>query len=73
MTDGDAEQVQINAFNTEDPDYSNPGILVDTVLSMINHSCIPNAAVRLASRTAILRALRDIKEGEEIELSYVGM
>jgi SET domain-containing protein len=40
---------------------------------MINHSCIPNAAVLVANRRAILRALRDIKEGEEIEISYLGM
>lgn len=71
-TNSQSEQIQTNAFDTDDEDYSNAGILVDTTLSMINHSCIPNAAVRLAGRRIVLRAMQDIKEGEEIEISYVG-
>ncbi|KAG5921733.1 hypothetical protein E4U42_005727 [Claviceps africana] len=37
---------------------------------MANHSCIPNATVLFAGRTAVLRAERPIGEGEEIEICY---
>lgn len=39
---------------------------------MANHSCIPNATVLFIGRTAVLRAERAIREGEEIEICYTG-
>lgn len=39
---------------------------------MANHSCVPNAFICFSGRTAILRAERDIEEGDEIEISYIG-
>jgi SET and MYND domain-containing protein len=46
--------------------------LLDAGLAMANHSCLPNAYVCFSGRKAILRAEREIKEGEEIEISYTG-
>ena len=39
---------------------------------MLNHSCVPNAFVQFAGRKALLRAYQAIKEGEEVEISYIG-
>jgi SET domain-containing protein len=39
---------------------------------MINHSCLPNAAVSFQKRRALLRAETAIRSGDEIEISYVG-
>lgn len=39
---------------------------------MANHSCIPNAMVQFVGRRAILRAERDMKQDDEIEISYTG-
>lgn len=55
-----------------DPDTDVGGIFLDPDLALANHSCIPNAYVCFAGRKAILRAETDIKEGEEIEISYIG-
>ena len=49
------------------------GIFLDAGLAMVNHSCVPNAFVGFDGRTAVLRAERPIKEGEEITISYIGM
>jgi SET and MYND domain-containing protein len=48
------------------------GIYLDAGLAMVNHSCVPNAFIGFDKRTAILRAERDIREGEEITISYIG-
>ena len=48
------------------------GIFVDAGLAMVNHSCVPNAFIGFDRRTAVLRAERDIEEGEEITISYIG-
>jgi Proteins containing SET domain len=49
------------------------GIYLDPVLAMANHSCMPSAFVSFDQRNAVLRAWRDIKEGDEITICYVGM
>ena len=49
------------------------GIFLDASLSMINHSCVPNAFIGFDKRTAMLRAERDIALNDEIEISYIGM
>jgi hypothetical protein len=37
---------------------------------LVNHSCDPNAGVRIKGRTAALHAIRDIAAGEEISFDY---
>ena len=46
---------------------------IDPLFSMFNHSCTPSAAVHLVggSTEAMVDAVRDIKKGEEICVSYV--
>jgi hypothetical protein len=67
-----SEQVQTNAFNMTDPDSGTAGIFLDSVLAMVNHSCNPNAFVNFDGRTATIRALEAIRDGQEIEISYIG-
>ncbi|KAK0656182.1 hypothetical protein B0T16DRAFT_315127 [Cercophora newfieldiana] len=64
-------KIQTNAFNRLDADTGMAGIFLDAELSMINHSCVPNAFIGFDKRVAMLRAERDIAVGDEIEISYV--
>lgn len=48
------------------------GVFLDAGLAMVNHSCVPNAFIGFDKRTAVLRAERDIRDGEEITISYIG-
>ncbi|RBQ86338.1 hypothetical protein VDGD_03295 [Verticillium dahliae] len=61
-------KIKTNAFTRSE---AGEGLFLDTTLAMVNHSCVPNAIVAFSGRRAFLRALRDIKEGEEIEISYI--
>ncbi len=79
MRDGRAEwdanyvlQIQTNAFDRSDPDTGMAGIFLEPTLAMVKHSCVPNAFVSFDKRVAFLRAEREIKEGEDIEISYTG-
>ncbi|KAK9774394.1 putative SET domain-containing protein [Seiridium cardinale] len=42
-----------------------------TRASLVNHSCIPNAARSFLGDLIVLRAAKDIKKGQEITLAYV--
>ncbi|KAK5654770.1 hypothetical protein OQA88_6806 [Cercophora sp. LCS_1] len=64
-------KIQTNAFNRLDADTGMAGIFLDAGLSMVNHSCIPNAFIGFDKRTAMLRAQSPIPEGNEIEISYI--
>ncbi|KAI1461882.1 hypothetical protein F4805DRAFT_186390 [Annulohypoxylon moriforme] len=64
-------KLQVNSFNRQDTDFGQSGIYVNAALSMVNHSCMPNAYVAFTGRKAILHAYHDIKEGEEVTISYV--
>ncbi|KAI0852504.1 hypothetical protein F5Y00DRAFT_174166 [Daldinia vernicosa] len=64
-------KLKLNSFNRLDVDVGQSGTYFNPALSMINHSCIPNAFVQFIGRKAVLHAYREIKEGEEIEISYI--
>ncbi|KAL2759100.1 hypothetical protein ACRALDRAFT_1080656 [Sodiomyces alcalophilus JCM 7366] len=64
-------KIQTNAFSRADDPSGSDGIFLHPTLAMVNHSCVPNATVTFSGRKAFLRALRDIKPGEEIEVSYI--
>ncbi|KAI1828606.1 SET domain-containing protein [Xylaria intraflava] len=64
-------KLQINSFSRLDPDFGETGLFVDPALSMLNHSCIPNAFVRFIGPEAVLHAYRKIEKGEEVKISYV--
>ncbi|KAI1093697.1 hypothetical protein F5B19DRAFT_117151 [Rostrohypoxylon terebratum] len=63
-------KLQVNSFSRRDDDFGQGGMYVNAALAMVNHSCIPNAYVAFTGRKAILHAYRDIKEGEEVTISY---
>ncbi|KAG5957255.1 hypothetical protein E4U57_001896 [Claviceps arundinis] len=64
-------KIQTNAFLRFDAHLADQvGIFLDPTLAMANHSCVPNATVLFIGRTAVLRAERDIREGDEIEVCY---
>ncbi|KAI1767580.1 hypothetical protein GGR53DRAFT_99909 [Hypoxylon sp. FL1150] len=64
-------KLMVNSFTMRDTDLDESGLYTNAALAMINHSCVPNAFVDFVGRTAILHAKRAIKEGEEIEISYI--
>lgn len=53
-------------------DTGQAGIFLHPKLAMVNHSCVPNAAVSFSGRKAFLRAELPIKEGDEVTISYIG-
>lgn len=67
-------KIQTNAFDRSDVDIGQQtGVFLDPILAMVNHSCLPNAAVSFIGRKAFLRAEVPIKGGDEITISYIGM
>ncbi|KAI0203850.1 SET domain-containing protein [Astrocystis sublimbata] len=61
----------VNAFNRLDVDTEQTGLFMHPSLAIINHNCIPNAFVQFVGRKAVLHAYQEIKETEEIEISYI--
>jgi SET and MYND domain-containing protein len=66
-------KLQANAFDRRDVEVSATGIFVDPVLAMANHSCVPNATVQAVGGTVLLMADGFIEQGDEVEISYIGM
>ncbi|KAK6062671.1 SET and MYND protein [Seiridium cupressi] len=64
-------KLQVNSFNRKDEDVGQTGIFFNPALSMVNHSCLPNAHVQFSGRKAILRANTAIEEGAEVDISYI--
>ncbi|KAI0842860.1 SET domain-containing protein [Hypoxylon sp. FL0890] len=64
-------KIQVNSFSRSAGDNGQNGFYSNAALAMLNHSCIPNAFVHFSGRDATLHAYREIKEGEEIEISYI--
>lgn len=61
-----------NAFRATLPDDTPIGLCFEpTIMSLANHSCIPNALVIFDGRKMSLRALYPIKTGEQVLISYV--
>ncbi|KAF2252989.1 SET domain-containing protein [Trematosphaeria pertusa] len=60
-----------NSLTLVTPTYDPLGIMIDPVLSYLNHSCDPNAYVVMDGPGVELRALKDIKKDEEIYISYI--
>jgi len=54
----------------DDPKPEPVGIALYPTVSLINHSCDPNADLNFYGDTVVVRAIRNIHEGEEICISY---
>lgn len=69
-------QFTTNSFALTDSDLSCLGICLDTRAAMLNHSCVPNAAIVFpfagqTKKMMHLVALKTIEPGEELLVSYV--
>lgn len=56
---------------TEPVELTDIGIALFDRVSLLNHSCDPNAVVLFDGTAAIVRALRPLAAGEEITISYI--
>ncbi|KAG8062260.1 hypothetical protein GUJ93_ZPchr0003g16474 [Zizania palustris] len=64
-------QFSCNAHTICDPELRPLGTGLYPVLSIINHSCVPNAVLIFEGRTAYVRALQPIGKNEEVSISYI--
>ncbi|KAF8856774.1 SET domain-containing protein [Acephala macrosclerotiorum] len=64
-------QMETNAFRVTLPDDTPIGLCFEPTMALANHSCSPNAVVVFDGRTVSFRALNEIKQGEEIFISYL--
>ena len=53
------------------PTYDSLGLTLDPRISLINHSCEPNAVVVFDGPKLAVRSLNPIKKGEEVLISYI--
>ena len=63
--------ISCNALSVCDAELTEHGIGVYPLLSMVNHSCVPNACVEFSGKSCSLRALRPIAVGEQVYISYI--
>ncbi|XP_048494161.1 histone-lysine N-methyltransferase ASHR1 [Beta vulgaris subsp. vulgaris] len=60
-----------NAHSICDPELRPLGTGLYPVISVINHSCFPNAVLMFEGRTAVVRAVQCIPKGTEVLISYI--
>ena len=60
-----------NSFGLLAPTYDSLGLVLDPQVSLINHSCSPNAVTVFDGPRLEVRALDRIKKGEEVLISYI--
>lgn len=64
-------QMATNAFRATLADNTPIGLCFEPMASLANHSCVPNATIMFDGRHMTLRALDDIKMGEQVFISYI--
>ncbi|KAF1986252.1 SET domain-containing protein [Aulographum hederae CBS 113979] len=64
-------RVLVNALTLVSPSFDPMGICIDPIASVANHSCDPNAVAVMDHPGLSFRALRSIKKGEEVFISYI--
>lgn len=60
-----------NAHTICDSELRPMGTGLYPVISIINHSCFPNAVLLFEGRQAVVRAVEPIREGSELTVSYI--
>uniref|UniRef100_A0A3B4AV76 [histone H3]-lysine(4) N-trimethyltransferase n=1 Tax=Periophthalmus magnuspinnatus TaxID=409849 RepID=A0A3B4AV76_9GOBI len=66
-------QVSCNGFTIEDEELSHLGTAVYPDVALINHSCLPNTIITFNGTSAEIRAVKDIKPGDEVFISYIDL
>lgn len=67
----DAFEILSNSLTLITPTLDPLGIILDSALGSINHSCDPNAYIMMDGPEVSVRTLRAIKKDEEICVSYI--
>ncbi|KNA09525.1 hypothetical protein SOVF_152750 [Spinacia oleracea] len=60
-----------NAHSICDSELRPLGTGLYPVISVINHSCLPNAVLMFEGKTAVVRAVQPIPKGSEVLISYI--
>lgn len=66
-------QVACNGFTIEDDELSHMGTAVYPDVALINHSCLPTVIVTFNGTSADVRAVRNMKPGDEVLISYIDL
>uniref|UniRef100_A0A3P8S187 [histone H3]-lysine(4) N-trimethyltransferase n=1 Tax=Amphiprion percula TaxID=161767 RepID=A0A3P8S187_AMPPE len=66
-------QVACNGFTIEDDELSHIGTAVYPDVALINHSCLPSVIVTYKGTSAEIRAVQDMKPGDEVLISYIDL
>ncbi|XP_061889911.1 N-lysine methyltransferase SMYD2-A-like [Entelurus aequoreus] len=66
-------QVSCNGFTIEDDELFHMGTAVYPDLALINHSCLPSVIVTYNGTRAEVRAVKDMKPGDEVLISYIDL
>ncbi|XP_049914080.1 N-lysine methyltransferase SMYD2-B-like [Epinephelus moara] len=66
-------QVACNGFTIEDDELSHMGTAVYPDIALINHSCQPSVIVTYKGTSAEVRAVQDMKPGDEVLISYIDL
>ncbi|XP_047243586.1 N-lysine methyltransferase SMYD2-like isoform X2 [Girardinichthys multiradiatus] len=66
-------QVACNGFTMEDDELSHIGTAVYPDVALINHSCLPTVIVTYNGTSAEVRAVQDMKLGDEVLISYIDL
>ncbi|XP_048135570.1 histone-lysine N-methyltransferase ASHR1 isoform X3 [Rhodamnia argentea] len=64
-------KLSCNAHTICDSELRPLGTGLYPVISLINHSCLPNAVLLFEGRTAVVRAVQQIVQGSEVLISYI--
>lgn len=66
-------QVACNGFTIEDEELSHLGTAVYPNVALINHNCLPNTIITFKGTSAQIRAVKDMKPGDEVFISYIDL
>ncbi|CAJ1078026.1 N-lysine methyltransferase SMYD2-B [Xyrichtys novacula] len=66
-------QVACNGFTIEDDELSHMGTAIYPDVALINHSCLPSVIVTYNGTSAEIRAVKDMKPGDEVLISYIDL
>ncbi|CAK6980170.1 N-lysine methyltransferase SMYD2-B-like isoform X2 [Scomber scombrus] len=66
-------QVSCNGFTIEDDELSHIGTAIYPDVALINHSCLPSVIVTYDGMSAEVRAVKDMKPGDEVLISYIDL